>query len=264
MDLFLPFLGVFRSHALLSARNIFVGEQTASATSPESARTYCAPWSDPSLESSDSDRPPSATMTSANKHGANGNTGAEKKEKKDRRMTHVGADISAFRSDESKVRTDRKGTTVKSDDKIDDEMILDCITVKPKPSHSDIDMTSSSPPDDKIDDEMILDCITVKPKPSHSYTDMTSSPPDDKPAAGSPVSTTRRKWAGPIPAYLFDSDTPPAPAEHEPVASSPKKRKLVAPMAGSLFDEIHSPCPTKRRVFRRYLCPPCRCSRVKV
>ncbi|CCC06373.1 unnamed protein product [Sordaria macrospora k-hell] len=38
-------------------------------------------------------------------------------------------------------------------------------------------MTSSSPPDDKIDDEMILDCITVKPKPSHSYTDMTSSLP---------------------------------------------------------------------------------------
>ncbi|KAA8628039.1 hypothetical protein SMACR_00587 [Sordaria macrospora] len=114
-------------------------------------------------------------------------------------------------------------------------------------------MTSSSPPDDKIDDEMILDCITVKPKPSHSYTDMTSSPPDDKPAAGSPVSTTRRKWAGPIPAYLFDSDTPPAPAEHEPVASSPKKRKLVAPMAGSLSPrrptsllKLRHPRPSRR------------------
>lgn len=220
MDFFLPFLGVFGSHALLSARNIFVGEQTASATSPESASTYCDPWSDPSTESSDSDKPSGAAMTSANKHGASGGTGTTKKQNKDHRTTHLSADISAFRPDQSKVRTDRKRATGSSDDKTDDEMMVDCITVKPKPSHSNSDITSSSPP-------------------------------NDKPAAGSPVSTMRRNWAGPIPAYLFDSDAPPVPAEYEPVASSPKKRKWAGPMAGSLFDEVHSPSPTKRRVFRR-------------
>ncbi|KAK3950167.1 hypothetical protein QBC32DRAFT_399707 [Pseudoneurospora amorphoporcata] len=216
MAFFIPFMGALGSQAWLSARNIFGAQKTTNATSTDNASTYHDPWDDSPIGISDSDRPTGATMTSASDHGANNDTCEAKNQSKDPRMTHIGADIRAFKSDDSKVTTDRKGATSNSDDNIEDEMILDCITVKPGSTDSDIDTTSSSPTDDKL-------------------------------SAGSP---TRRKWVGPIPAYLFDSDIFPAPAEHESVAGSPKKRKLVAPMAASLFDEIHSPSPTKRRIFR--------------
>ncbi|KAK1782008.1 hypothetical protein QBC45DRAFT_448703 [Copromyces sp. CBS 386.78] len=216
MAFFIPFMGALGSQALLSARNIFGAQNTTNATSTDNASTYHDPWDDSSIETLDSDKPPGATMTSEKEHCANSATGAAKEEKEDAKMTHIGADISASKSDESKVTTDRKRASSNSDDNTEDEMILDCITVKPGPTGSDIDATSSLLTDDKL-------------------------------SAGSPM---RRKWAGPVPAYLFDSDISPAPAEHESVAGSPKKRKLVAPMAASLFDEIHSPSPTKRRIFR--------------
>ncbi|KAK3495804.1 hypothetical protein B0T13DRAFT_401315 [Neurospora crassa] len=136
MDLFLPFIGVLGSQALLSARNIFGAGQTTKPTSTESVSTYQDPWSESSIESSGCDKPVVASTTIEKKDCANDDTSAMKKQNKDPRMTHIGADGSASKSDESKVSTDKNPPTASSDD----EMILDCITVQ---SHFVIGITSS-------------------------------------------------------------------------------------------------------------------------
>ncbi|KAK3356078.1 hypothetical protein B0H65DRAFT_413551 [Neurospora tetraspora] len=175
MDFFLPFMGVLGSQALLSARNILGAEQSTKTTSTESASTYQDPWSDSSIGSSESDKPAGSTMTSEKERCANSDTGAVKKEKKDPKTTHIGADVSASKSDESKVTTDRKLATGNSDD----EMILDCITVNPDPSDFDT-----------------------------SLYDTPSSPADYEPVAGSPK---KRNWAAPMAASLFDEIHSPSP-----------------------------------------------------
>ena len=169
------------------------------------------------MESSDSIEPPTTTKTSDEENCAKHHKGMAKKQNGDHSMMHIGADISAYKSDETKVRTDKKGAISKPN-KNDDEMILDRITVKPTAVDVHVDITSSSPSGNNL-------------------------------AAGNKVSPKNKKMAG-----LIGSDIPPSPPDYTPVDSG-LKRKLAASMAGSLFDEIHSPSPTKRRIFRRYFNP---------
>ncbi|EGO51856.1 hypothetical protein NEUTE1DRAFT_104881 [Neurospora tetrasperma FGSC 2508] len=142
MDFFLPFIGVLGSQALLSARNIFGAGEATKPTPTENVSTYQDPWSESSIESSECDKPVSASTTSEKKDCTNDDTSATKKQNKDPRMTHVGADVSASKSDESKVSTDKNPPTANSDD----EMILDCVTLQ---SHFVIGITSS-PTDNQL------------------------------------------------------------------------------------------------------------------
>ncbi|KAK3497909.1 uncharacterized protein B0T23DRAFT_438908 [Neurospora hispaniola] len=136
MDFFLPFIGALGSQALLSARNIFGAGEATKLTPTESVSTYQDPWSESSIESSGCDKPAGASTMSEKKDCTNDDTSAAKKQNKDPRMTHIGADVGASKSDESKVSTDKNSPTANSND----EMILDCISVQ---SHFDVDFTSS-------------------------------------------------------------------------------------------------------------------------
>lgn len=142
MDFFLPLIGVLGSQALLSARNIFGTKETTKPTSTESVSTYQDPWSESSIESPGCDKPAGASTTSQKKDCANDNTSAVKKQNKDSNMTHIGADVSASKSDESKVSTDNNSPTVNSDK----EMILDCVTLQ---SHF-VSGITSSPTDNQL------------------------------------------------------------------------------------------------------------------
>lgn len=142
MDFFLPFIGVLGSQALLSARNIFGAGEATKPTPTENVSTYQDPWSESSIESSGCDKPVVASTTSEKKDCTNDDTRAAKKQNKDPRMTHIGADVSASRSDESKVSTDKNPLTANSDD----EMILDCVALQ---SHFVIGITSS-PTDNQL------------------------------------------------------------------------------------------------------------------
>lgn len=195
-------MGVLGSQALLSARNILGAEQSTKTTSTESASTYQDPWSDSSIGSSESDKPAGSTMTSEKERCANSDTGAVKKEKKDPKTTHIGADVSASKSDESKVTTDRKLATGNSDD----EMILDCITVNPDPSDFDSDL-SSSPTYEPIAGSPSMRRKWAGPVKASLY-DTPSSPADYEPVAGSPK---KRNWAAPMAASLFDEIHSPSP-----------------------------------------------------
>ncbi|EAA34763.2 hypothetical protein GE21DRAFT_2428 [Neurospora crassa] len=183
MDFFLPFIGVLGSQALLSARNIFGAGQTTKPTSTESVSTYQDPWSESSIESSGCDKPVVASTTSEKKDCANDDTSAVKKQNKDPRMTHIGADVSASKSDESKVSTDKNPPTANSDD----EMILDCITVQ---SHFVIGITSS--PTDNQPITSSLKKRKWEESVRTSLFDVLHSPSPKKRLTRSPPATTAR------------------------------------------------------------------------
>lgn len=212
-------MNILSPQRFLSAGN-FVGnvETTKTTTSTDSASTYQDPWSDDSslLGSSGSSnkKPPVVTATSEKKkHHTNGDKIAPKKENKSPKVTtHIGADVSACKSDARKVRTDEKQSAV-------------------------VDSG----------DEMILDCITVKRNLVDFEFDFNSLPTDDKLSA---VKLGKRKLEEPVRASEYYS-TNTTPAYCEPIDDSPsKKRNVEAAMGGSLFDEVHSPS-VKRRVVRR-------------
>ncbi|EGZ76314.1 hypothetical protein NEUTE2DRAFT_122962 [Neurospora tetrasperma FGSC 2509] len=192
MDLFLPFIGVLGSQALLSARNIFGAGEATKPTPTENVSTYQDPWSESSIESSGCDKPVVASTMSEKKDCTNDDTSAAKKQNKDPRMTHIGADVSASKSDESKVSTDRNSPTVNSDD----EMILDCISVQ---SHFDVDFTSS--PTDNQPITSSLKKRKWEESVGTSLFDVIHSPSPKKRLIRSPPATAR--------GISFNTPTPP-------------------------------------------------------